>query len=125
MKNKKTIILSFIAIILITIGSIILNLAKGFETNLKTGTVTIIYLVSWIIFINIGLKNKLKSVISFYYLIWGITLVTSLMLIIVNSMPHLADYFIFVIVLVLMLIFNIKKSGQVYSPLLARHKIIQ
>lgn len=113
MKNKKSIILSFIAIILITIGAIILNLAKDFETTLKTGTVTIVYLISWIVFINIGLKNKVKSVISFYYLIWGITFVTSVILIIGNAIPYLADYFTFAIVLVPIFITPI--SGLAFS----------
>lgn len=118
MQSKKSIILAFIAIISVTIGCIILNFALDFETTLRSAIGTSIYLAAWIIFINIAIKNKVKAMIAFHYLIWGLTLITSIIIIIVNALPNLVETFTFGIVLVLIFITPISGLAFVDSGLI-------
>ena len=70
-----------------------INFDLAMRSNSKYAFFSFIYLLSWMLFIIIGLRNYDKSIIIFSYIFWGITLITSLFIIISNILPNFSDIF--------------------------------
>lgn len=97
--KKKVVILAIVAVI----GGIVLNfeeLAFGSSATTKNLIVTFIYIVIWIYFLIIGIKNKSHKMIKFCFVFWIITLFFSLLTVYINTAEASVDWAIpFVIVL--------------------------
>lgn len=103
MKNKYFKLVSIVLILIITIVSIYINFDLDMKASEKYTFTTFIYLVSWIIFISIGIKYKCNQMLSLNLIFWIITLITSILMYIGNITSYIPDAFeIFTALLVLL-----------------------
>lgn len=99
-KNEDLKFLSFLCILLITMLSASLNFDIDMKSIPKYTFISLIYLFSWILFVLIALKHNHKSMITFLYIFWIPTLITSIFMIISNitSLPNIFIIFIYFII---------------------------